>query len=124
MLMMLSRPLQEAHARRGAHWTFDAEKFVDCVRSVRDSCGVKAPSFDHGVGDPVPNDIWITRDHRCVGMGHCSGCIAGPMYCMCSAHVGRTLCCAGRAAFYREAACVSGHYGELHLQACKGVTRI
>jgi hypothetical protein len=57
-------PLQEAHARRGAHWTFDAEKFVDCVRSVRDSCGVKAPSFDHGVGDPVPNDIWITRDHR------------------------------------------------------------
>ena len=53
---------QLAHARRGAHWTFDAEKFVACVARVRDGGGgggdggggggaVLVPSFDHAVGD-------------------------------------------------------------------------
>ena len=62
---------QEAHARRGAPWTFDAAKFVAAVRRVREAGAgsgagggggggaVRVPSFDHGVGDPVEDDIVI-----------------------------------------------------------------
>lgn len=43
---------EEAYARRGAHWTFDARRFVDCVRRIaREPGDALAPSFDHGVGD-------------------------------------------------------------------------
>ncbi|GLI67734.1 hypothetical protein VaNZ11_011936 [Volvox africanus] len=72
----------EAHARRGAPWTFDAAKFVEAVRRVRlagvgtgapspSSCRsegcireavVRLPSFDHGVGDPVEDDIHVAAD--------------------------------------------------------------
>jgi len=41
----------EAYARRGAHWTFDAAAFVDCVRRIRQEGSALVPSFDHGVGD-------------------------------------------------------------------------
>ena len=75
----------QAHARRGAHWTFDAPAFVACVRSLRDassssssledggqgaegeqrdSAAVAVPSFAHGVGDPVPNDIRVVGRHQ------------------------------------------------------------
>lgn len=53
---------KEAHARRGAPWTFDAAKFVEAVRRVRQAGEqevVLVPSFDHGVGDPVEDDIAI-----------------------------------------------------------------
>jgi pantothenate kinase len=49
----------EAHARRGAPWTFDAAAFVECVRRVRGGGGVLAPSFDHGTGDPVADNIQV-----------------------------------------------------------------
>ncbi|KXZ43864.1 hypothetical protein GPECTOR_78g52 [Gonium pectorale] len=56
-------PPQEAHARRGAPWTFNAAKFVASVRRVREAAdtgvAVQVPSFDHGVGDPVEDDILI-----------------------------------------------------------------
>ncbi|EFJ45838.1 hypothetical protein VOLCADRAFT_105729 [Volvox carteri f. nagariensis] len=73
----------EAHARRGAPWTFDAAKFVDAVRRVRLAAGcttssstgslgsdsegmmkvsVRLPSFDHGVGDPREGDIVVEAD--------------------------------------------------------------
>ena len=57
----------EAHARRGAPWTFDAEAFVGTVRTLSSSAAtVLAPSFDHSVGDPVPNAISILPTHRVV----------------------------------------------------------
>jgi pantothenate kinase len=50
---------QEAHARRGAPWTFNASKFVACVRSAREMrCGV-FPSFDHAIGDPLECSIEV-----------------------------------------------------------------
>ena len=77
----------KAHARRGAHWTFDAPAFVACVRSLKGAGGghpagggagngdrgephdngeeaVAVPSFAHGVGDPVPDDIRVASRHR------------------------------------------------------------
>ena len=59
--------MQEAYARRGAPWTFDADAFVMCVRAARDNPHVAVPSFDHGVGDPVEGDLAILPHHRCVG---------------------------------------------------------
>jgi pantothenate kinase len=69
----------EAHARRGARWTFDAEGFVDLVKRVRDqkvltsttkdcdgSGDVLAPSFSHAKKDPVFDDITILPNHRIV----------------------------------------------------------
>ena len=80
---------EQAHARRGAHWTFDAPAFVACVRSLKQAGGraaggdgrhgdgegdepggeeevVAVPSFAHGAGDPEPHDIRVTGRHRVV----------------------------------------------------------
>lgn len=59
-------PLQEAYARRGAHWTFDADAFVKCVHTIRETGAAHVPSFDHGIGDPVSGDIQVTPDHGVV----------------------------------------------------------
>jgi len=74
-------PPAEMFARRGAPWTFDADAFVETVREVveagseADGDGedggeggttVLAPSFDHGVGDPVPGAVAIKPSHRFV----------------------------------------------------------
>eukprot|EP00741_Cyanophora_paradoxa_P021419 tig00021352_g20677.t1 len=56
----------QAHARRGSPWTFNPEKLVAVLRKLRADGAVKAPSFDHGVGDPVEEDIEITPAHRVV----------------------------------------------------------
>ncbi|KAI9853797.1 MAG: hypothetical protein M1813_001805 [Trichoglossum hirsutum] len=58
-----------AHARRGAHWTFDAPAFLSLVQTVRspvtDSAPtISAPSFSHSTKDPVPNDIPIPATSR------------------------------------------------------------
>lgn len=58
--------LQEAYARRGAPWTFDAEAFVAAVRKIRLQGGASLPSFDHGVGDPVEGDILIDSQQHAV----------------------------------------------------------
>ncbi|CAM9222064.1 unnamed protein product [Ectocarpus fasciculatus] len=56
----------EAHRRRGAHWTFNAEKFVSCVSEARRSeCGV-FPSFDHAAKDPKENSIEVKPSHKVV----------------------------------------------------------
>ena len=78
----------QAHARRGAHWvrpashgvqththvapltppcaraaqTFDGRRFVEHLRALRHRVSLRAPSFDHGVGDPVEEDIEIGLD--------------------------------------------------------------
>ncbi|KAI3898661.1 hypothetical protein MKW98_000774 [Papaver atlanticum] len=57
---------EEAHARRGAPWTFDPELLLKCLRSLRTEGSVYAPSFDHGVGDPIEDDIIVTLQHKLV----------------------------------------------------------
>ncbi|KAL4535108.1 hypothetical protein Ndes2526B_g06019 [Nannochloris sp. 'desiccata'] len=58
----------EAYARRGAHWTFDATAFVNCLKGAKFGVGktLSAPSFDHGVGDPKPDAITILPQHKIV----------------------------------------------------------
>ena len=43
---------EEAHARRGAAFTFDAERFVADVEEANRSHTFKFPSFDHAKKDP------------------------------------------------------------------------
>ena len=60
-----------AVARRGAAFTFDGEKFLRLVQSLREpitteSRDIYAPSFDHAVKDPVEDDIAIPTTCRAV----------------------------------------------------------
>lgn len=57
---------EEAHARRGAPWTFDPELLLKCLKTLRVQGSVYAPSFDHGVGDPVQDDIFVSLQHKVV----------------------------------------------------------
>ena len=57
---------EEAHRRRGAPFTFNAEKFVRDVAAARLSGRGLFPSFDHGVGDPVEGEICLTPGHKVV----------------------------------------------------------
>ncbi|VUC32657.1 unnamed protein product [Clonostachys rosea] len=58
---------EEAIARRGAPWTFDAEGVVALFRQLRETAklppsdvpDILAPSFDHAIKNPVKNDIRI-----------------------------------------------------------------
>ncbi|KAK2024050.1 phosphoribulokinase/uridine kinase [Colletotrichum zoysiae] len=55
----------EAVARRGAPWTFDGPGVVRLVRQLRASAGlrpVRAPTFDHELGDPVPCGLTVGAD--------------------------------------------------------------
>ncbi|KAI8947508.1 P-loop containing nucleoside triphosphate hydrolase protein [Xylaria longipes] len=55
----------EAHARRGAPWTFDADGVVDLLKTLSASrvgaepVVILAPSFDHKLKDPVAEAIRI-----------------------------------------------------------------
>ncbi|KAK2065585.1 P-loop containing nucleoside triphosphate hydrolase protein [Colletotrichum caudatum] len=60
-----------AHARRGAAFTFDGDSFHKLAVSLReplsaDTPSIYAPSFDHAVKDPKPDDIVIRPYHRIV----------------------------------------------------------
>ncbi|KAL5561797.1 hypothetical protein UlMin_031544 [Ulmus minor] len=57
---------EEAHARRGAPWTFNPELLLTCLKNLRDQGSVYAPSFDHGVGDPMEDDIFVSLQHKVV----------------------------------------------------------
>ncbi|KAL2507787.1 P-loop containing nucleoside triphosphate hydrolase superfamily protein [Forsythia ovata] len=57
---------KEAHARRGAPWTFDSKLLLRCLTTLRNQGSVYAPSFDHGVGDPVEDDIFVNLQHKVV----------------------------------------------------------
>lgn len=58
--------LQEAYARRGAHWTFDGAAFVAAIRRLKQHGAASLPSFDHGVGDPIEDDIQIDAAQHAV----------------------------------------------------------
>lgn len=57
---------EEAFRRRGAPFTFNAERFVQDVTSVAAGKHVKVPLFDHSKKDPVENDIDIDDDVQVV----------------------------------------------------------
>ncbi|KAJ0621080.1 putative uridine/cytidine kinase [Helianthus annuus] len=57
---------KEAYARRGAPWTFSPELFLKCLKTLREQGSVYAPSFDHAVGDPIEDDIFINIQHKVV----------------------------------------------------------
>jgi pantothenate kinase len=60
-----------AHARRGAAFTFDGESFLSLIKELRkplcpETQTLFAPSFDHAVKDPVQDDIAIAPSVRIV----------------------------------------------------------
>lgn len=57
-----------AHARRGAHWTFDAPSYVAFLHALRNpsSDAISAPSFDHALKDPTPAAVVVCPHHRIV----------------------------------------------------------
>jgi len=59
-----------AHARRGAHWTFDGLGYVAFARSLlseeADTESCWAPSFDHSLKDPMERDVEVKPEHRVV----------------------------------------------------------
>lgn len=57
---------KEAHAKRGAPWTFDPASLLKCLQKLRTEGSVSMPSFDHGVGDPVEDDIFVSLQHKVV----------------------------------------------------------
>ncbi|XP_010679166.2 putative uridine kinase C227.14 isoform X1 [Beta vulgaris subsp. vulgaris] len=57
---------KEAHARRGAPWTFDPARLLKCLQTLRSQGSVCVPSFDHGVGDPIEDDIFVSLQHKVV----------------------------------------------------------
>ncbi|CAJ1902707.1 unnamed protein product [Sphenostylis stenocarpa] len=57
---------EEAHARRGAPWTFNPLRLLTCLKNLRINGSVYVPSFDHGVGDPVEDDIFVNLQHKVV----------------------------------------------------------
>jgi len=67
-----------AHARRGAEFTFDGEGFLKLVQRLRppltsSSSVVYAPSFDHAVKDPKEDDIMVDVSHRIIVFeGNCT----------------------------------------------------
>jgi len=61
----------EAHARRGAPFTFDPVSLKLLIERVKAPLGgeggekiIHAPSFDHAVKDPVENDIKILSSQQ------------------------------------------------------------
>ncbi|CAJ2502264.1 Uu.00g096580.m01.CDS01 [Anthostomella pinea] len=60
-----------AHARRGAEFTFDGAAFLTLVQALRApltpaTAPILVPSFDHAVKDPKADDIAILPEHRIV----------------------------------------------------------
>lgn len=69
-LSNLDDPIQ-AHARRGAAFTFDDKAFLTLVQQLRaplapETPVIYAPSFDHAIKDPVENDIQVPPTARIV----------------------------------------------------------
>ncbi|XP_050237512.1 putative uridine kinase C227.14 [Mercurialis annua] len=57
---------EEAHARRGAPWTFAPNLLLQRLKQLRNEGSIYVPSFDHGVGDPVEDDIFVSLQHKVV----------------------------------------------------------
>ena len=55
-----------AHARRGAPFTFHAERFVKETMEARKSGSGSFPDFDHGTGDPVEDAVKLVRGQTAI----------------------------------------------------------
>jgi len=68
--LLMARPdAAEALARRGAPWTFDPEALAARLIRLREAKGTEPvpwPDFEHAVGDPVENAIWVPAVARIV----------------------------------------------------------
>lgn len=66
-LDQLSDPL-EAHRRRGAPFTFDADKLILLLKQIKNSSEdtIKVPGFDHAKKDPSPDEYEVTPDIQIV----------------------------------------------------------
>ncbi|MBT8360689.1 MAG: uridine kinase [Desulfobacterales bacterium] len=56
----------EAHARRGAPFTFNSSRFVNDLIRARGSGEGVFPSFDHALGDPVEASIQLHKGSQIV----------------------------------------------------------
>eukprot|EP00904_Undaria_pinnatifida_P002540 jgi/Undpi1/12287/HiC_scaffold_5.g01963.m1 len=56
---------EEARRRRGAHWTFDGDRFLREIREARIRGRGSFPGFDHAAGDPVEN-LWVVEPSHAV----------------------------------------------------------
>ena len=57
---------EEAHARRGAPFTFNSSRFVNDLIRARGSGEGVFPSFDHAAGDPVEASIQLHKGRQIV----------------------------------------------------------
>lgn len=55
-----------AHARRGAPFTFNAQRFVNDLLEARNSGQGSFPGFDHGIGDPVEDAVLLCKGRSSV----------------------------------------------------------
>lgn len=56
----------EAHARRGAHFTFNSNKFCEKMNLLKENGYGLFPSFDHKIGDPIEDDIEVLNTTKVV----------------------------------------------------------
>lgn len=49
----------EAYRRRGAHWTFNGNRFLTEIEEAKRTGFGSFPGFDHAVGDPVEGEIQV-----------------------------------------------------------------
>ncbi|KAF6154865.1 hypothetical protein GIB67_018302 [Kingdonia uniflora] len=57
---------KEAHARRGAPWTFDPARLLTFLKTFRSQGSVYVPSFNHGIGDPVEDHTFVILHRKVV----------------------------------------------------------
>ncbi|KAJ1412494.1 hypothetical protein B484DRAFT_316445, partial [Ochromonadaceae sp. CCMP2298] len=58
--------LERAILLRGSPPSFDAEAFVSALTQLRVSGSGRFPSFAHGTGDPVQDEIEVRKQHEVV----------------------------------------------------------
>ena len=56
----------EAHIRRGSPFTFNSTKFINDLIEARSLGEGSFPSFDHRIGDPIENDIQLSKTHQII----------------------------------------------------------
>lgn len=52
--------------RRGAPWTFDAEKCCSMLTAARDTGEAVLPTYSRSLSDPVPGGVRLERSHKIV----------------------------------------------------------
>jgi len=57
---------KEAHARRGAEFTFNGARFVIDITKAANSGEASFPSFDHAKKDPEEDKIKLDKEHELV----------------------------------------------------------